>query len=118
MSTVLTAQARRDAEAAERARAPALEDRSPRPPGEEDEGPDPVVDPVKNPELAKWAQENGMENLLEFTHETLSDLKNHILIESSVHEPSIFLSSAEPMRFVYVPKKLQKACEEKSVFYI
>ena len=75
--------------------------RSPRPPGEEDEGPDPVVDPVKNPELAKWAQENGMENLLEFTNETLSDHKNHILIESSIHEPSIFMSSADPTRFTF-----------------
>ena len=42
-----------------------------------------------------------MENLLEFTNETLSDHKNHILIESSVHEPSIFMSSVDPTRFTF-----------------
>ena len=42
-----------------------------------------------------------MENLLEFTNETLSDHKNHILIESSIHEPSIFMSSADPTRFTF-----------------
>ena len=61
MSTVLTAQARRDAEAAERARAPALEDRSPRPPGEEDEGPDPVVDPV---ETLAWRLAAALANVV------------------------------------------------------